>query len=121
MELAPWQAAAADQRLRRARSALGAIRTARSTEKSLRMYLVSALPRGAQAAILYLDHVLNHSAKPRRQNMRFLIGLMIGLMLGASIGLLASPQSGGDTIRLIREQIQRRGGAHPDADDSADD
>jgi gas vesicle protein len=53
--------------------------------------------------------------------MRFVIGLMIGLMLGASIGLLASPERSSGAVRLIREQIQRRGETDLDADDSSDE
>ncbi len=37
--------------------------------------------------------------------MRFVIGLMPGLILGASLGLLAAPQGGGETIRVISERI----------------
>ena len=47
--------------------------------------------------------------------MRFVIGLMLGMTLGASLGLLAAPQRGGETIRIIRERIQPRDGTDPAA------
>ena len=46
--------------------------------------------------------------------MRFVIGLMLGLTLGASLGLLAAPQRGSETFRVIRERIQSRDEADPD-------
>ncbi len=49
--------------------------------------------------------------------MRFVIGLMLGMTLGISFGLLSAPQRGSETIRVIRERIQPRGGAGPAEDD----
>jgi hypothetical protein len=47
--------------------------------------------------------------------MRFVIVLMLGIALG----LLAAPQRGSETIRIIRERIQQRGESDPDGDDPA--
>ncbi len=51
--------------------------------------------------------------------MRFVIGLMLGMALGTSLGLLAAPQRGSETIRIIRERIEQRGETDPEEDDSA--
>ncbi len=52
--------------------------------------------------------------------MRFVIGLMLGMALGTSLGLLAAPQRGSETIRIIRERMEQRGKWHPDEDGVAD-
>ncbi len=49
--------------------------------------------------------------------MRFVIGLMLGLALGTSVGVLAAPQRGSETIRVIRERMEQRGETDPDEDD----
>jgi gas vesicle protein len=45
--------------------------------------------------------------------MRFLLGLVLGIALGialgVSLGLLAAPQPGSETRRVLRERVQRRG------------
>ena len=46
--------------------------------------------------------------------MRFVIGLMLGM----AIGLLAAPQRGGETIRIIRERIERGAGWHQPRDET---
>lgn len=51
--------------------------------------------------------------------MRFVIGLMLGMALGTSLGLLAAPQRGSETIQVIRERFQQRGETEPDEDDLA--
>ena len=50
--------------------------------------------------------------------MRFVIGLMLGMTFGASLGLLAAPQRGGETIRIIRERIERGAGWHQPRDET---
>ncbi len=52
--------------------------------------------------------------------MLFVIGLMLGMALGTSLGLLAAPQRGSETIRIIRERIEQRGESGPDEDGPAD-
>ncbi len=49
----------------------------------------------------------------------FVIGLMLGMALGTSLGLLAAPRRGSETIRVIRERIQQRDETDPDEGDSA--
>ena len=51
--------------------------------------------------------------------MRFVIGLMLGMALGTSLGLLAAPQRGSETIRIIRERMEQRGESDADEDDVA--
>ena len=53
--------------------------------------------------------------------MRFVIGLMLGMAFGASMGLLAAPQRGSETIRIIRERIRPRDETDPAEDDPAED
>ena len=38
--------------------------------------------------------------------MRFLAGFVVGLSLGAAIGLLLAPQSGAETLELVRGRVQ---------------
>jgi gas vesicle protein len=38
--------------------------------------------------------------------MRFLAGFVVGMSLGAAIGLLLAPQSGSETLDLVRGRVQ---------------
>ena len=38
--------------------------------------------------------------------MRFLAGFVVGLSMGAAIGLLLAPQSGSETLDLVRSRVQ---------------
>lgn len=38
--------------------------------------------------------------------MRFLAGFVIGLSIGAAVGLLLAPQSGSETVNLVRGRVQ---------------
>lgn len=39
--------------------------------------------------------------------MRFILGLLIGIGLGAAVGLIAAPQSGSETRRLLSQRMRR--------------
>ncbi len=39
--------------------------------------------------------------------MRFVFGLILGMALGMSAALLATPQRGSETIRILRERAQQ--------------
>jgi gas vesicle protein len=39
--------------------------------------------------------------------MRFVFGLILGMALGVSAGLLAAPQRGSETVRVVRERVQQ--------------
>jgi gas vesicle protein len=38
--------------------------------------------------------------------MRFLAGFVVGLSMGAAVGLLLAPQSGSETLDLVRGRVQ---------------
>ena len=38
--------------------------------------------------------------------MRFLTGFIVGMSIGAAIGLLLAPQSGSETLELVRGRVQ---------------
>jgi gas vesicle protein len=47
--------------------------------------------------------------------MRFVLVLILGIALGATIGLVAAPQPGSETVRVVRERVQQwRGKADSD-------
>lgn len=39
--------------------------------------------------------------------MRFVFGLILGMALGVSAALLAAPQRGSETVRVVRERVQQ--------------
>lgn len=47
--------------------------------------------------------------------MRFVLVLILGIALGATVGLVAAPQRGSETVRIVRERVQQwRGQAESD-------